>query len=221
MSTAVVDHLVVAAASLAQGVAWCEATLGVAPGPGGQHALMGTHNRLLKIATDSYPDAYLEIIAIDPAAPPPGRARWFGLDQPALQARLQDAGPRLVHSVARSTMLDMHRWGLITVGCKPGDPVSASRATLAGELRWQILLRDDGGMDCAGALPTLLQWHSAHPAQAMPDSGVTLQALVLRGVPDRARDVLRLRGVQVSAEPGTPITATLATPRGSVVLQSD
>ena len=29
------DHLVVGAASLAQGVAWCENTLGVTPGPGG------------------------------------------------------------------------------------------------------------------------------------------------------------------------------------------
>jgi hypothetical protein len=220
MSTALVDHLVMAAASLEQGVAWCEATLGVTPGPGGQHALMGTHNRLLKIATAAYPDAYLEIIAIDPAAPPPGRVRWFGLDDPALQARLQAEGPRLVHFVARSTMLDMHRWGLITVGQKPGDPVAASRMTPEGELRWQILLRADGGMDCNGALPTLLQWDGRHPAQAMPDSGVTLQALALTGVSARARDVLRLRGVVVAAEPGVPITATLATPRGVVLLQS-
>ena len=60
-----VDHLVVAAATLAQGVAWCEATLGLTPGPGGKHPLMGTHNRLLKIATAAFPEAYLEIIAID------------------------------------------------------------------------------------------------------------------------------------------------------------
>ena len=78
--SAAVDHLVVAAASLDQGVAWCEATLGITPGPGGKHPLMGTHNRLLKIATEPSRDAYLEIIAIDPAAPPPGRVRWFGLD---------------------------------------------------------------------------------------------------------------------------------------------
>ncbi len=215
-----VDHLVVAAASLEQGVAWCEATLGIAPGPGGQHALMGTHNRLLKIATAAYPDAYLEIIAIDPAAPPPGRARWFGLDDDALQARLHDEGPRLIHVVARSTMLDMHRWGLITVGQPPGDPVEASRMTPQGELRWQILLRADGSLGCGGALPTLLQWQGVHPAQAMPASGVTLKSLALRGVPDRARDVLRLRGVAVSAAAGTAVTATLDTPRGEVVLAS-
>ena len=213
------DHLVVVAATLAQGVAWCEATLGVTPGPGGRHALMGTHNRLLKIATAAFPEAYLEIIAIDPEAPPPGRARWFGMDDALLQAGLQD-GPRLLHLVARSTMLDMHRWGLITLGLKPGDPVAASRDTPAGRLSWQILVREDGALDCGGALPTLIQWQGLHPAANMPESGVTLQSLTLHGVPERARQVLRLRGVQVLATPGPALTATLLTPRGEVVLRS-
>ncbi len=213
------DHLVVAAASLEQGVAWCEAALGVVPAPGGKHPLMGTHNRLLKIAGPTYPDAYLEIIAIDPDVPAPARPRWFGLDDPALQASLA-AGPRLIHAVARSTMLDMHRWGLIAVGCKPGDPVSAGRETPQGPLAWQILVREDGRLDCGGALPTLIQWQGRHPAQQLPDSGVTLRALALNGVPARARDVLRLRGVSVHAAPGPALVATLATARGEVVLSS-
>ena len=54
----------------------------------------------------------------------------------------------------------------------------------------------------------------------MPDSGVTLQALALHGVPERARQVLRLAGVQVLAAPGPALTATLATPKGDVVLSS-
>jgi Glyoxalase-like domain len=215
-----IDHLVVAAQSLAQGVVWCEATLGVTPGPGGRHALMGTHNRLLKIATAAYPDAYLEIIAIDPGAPPPGRPRWFGLDDAALQARLAD-GPRLVHAVARSTQLDAHRAGLIHAGHHPGDPVSAGRDTPEGRLEWQILLRDDGGLDCGGALPTLLQWKGRHPAQAMPDSGVTLRGLTLCGVPDRARGVLGLHGVDVTSAPGPALRATFASPLGEVSLESE
>ena len=211
-----VDHLVVAAASLADGVAWCESRLGVTPGPGGKHPLMGTHNRLLKIASDAFPMAYLEIIATDPEAPPPGRARWFGLDALDLSA-----GPRLLHVVARSDMLDMHRWGLITVGHQPGEPVTASRETPAGTLRWQILVRDDGQLNCGGALPTLIQWSGPHPAQAMPDCGVSLKALTLHGVGARARDVLRLRGVQVLADPGPALIATLSTPRGDIVLSSE
>ena len=213
-----VDHLVVAAATLAQGVAWCEATLGVTPGPGGQHALMGTHNRLLNITSAGFPHSYLEIIATDPAAPPPGRARWFGLDDAALQARIAQM-PQLVHMVARSAMLDMHRWGLITVGHQPGDPVRAGRDTPAGRLEWQILLRSDGALLCGGALPTLIQWDGVHPAQNMAPAGVALQSLQLQGLPPRAREVLRLRGVQ-HRETGPALRAVLSTPKGEVVLES-
>lgn len=216
MSVAV-DHLVIAAATLEQGAAWCQATLGVLPGPGGQHPLMGTHNRLLKIAGPAYPLAYLEIIAIDPAAPPPGRARWFGLDDPVLQQSLQQA-PRLIHWAARSTMIDMHRWGLITVGHRPGDPVKASRETAHGLLSWEILVAQDGRPDCDGALPTLIQWHSPHPAEQMADSGVALQSLAVGGVPQRARDVLRARGVSWRDQPG--LAATFSTPLGDVTLEN-
>ncbi|HZF80330.1 MAG TPA: VOC family protein [Rubrivivax sp.] len=216
MSVAV-DHLVVAAATLEQGAAWCQATLGVTPGPGGQHPLMGTHNRLVKIAGPAFPLAYLEIIAMDPDAAAPARPRWFGLDEPALRARLAKS-PRLIHWVARSTMLDMHRWGLITVGQRPGDPVKASRPVASGTLSWEILVAEDGRPDCNGALPTLIQWHSPHPAETMADSGVSLQALVIGGVPVRARDVLRPRGISWRDEPG--LAATLNTPRGDVTLHS-
>ena len=219
MSVAI-DHLVIAAASLAQGVAWCEATLGVTPLPGGQHPLMGTHNRLLKIATPLFPDAYLEIIAIDPAAPPPGRARWFGLGDAALQASLAKHGPRLIHAVARSTVLHVHRRGLIAAGYQPGEPVSASRETPVGLLSWQILLRDDGALACGGALPTLIQWQGAHPAARMPESGVTLAALTLRGLPPAACEVLHLRDVALLPAGIPALTATLNTARGSVTLTS-
>jgi hypothetical protein len=213
-----VDHLVVAAASLEQGVAWCEATLGVTPGPGGRHALMGTHNRLLNLGSAAFPHSYLEIIAIDPDAPPPGRPRWFGLDEAALQARIAQT-PELVHVVARSAMLDMHRWGLITVGHQPGDPVNAGRDTPAGRLEWQILLRPDGTLLCGGALPTLIQWSGPHPTNAMPDSGLALQALSLHSLPARAREVLRLRGV-THREQGPALSAVIRTPQGEVTLHS-
>jgi hypothetical protein len=182
---------------------------------------MGTHNRLLKIATPAFEEAYLEIIAVDPAAAPPQRVRWFGLDEPERRASLAQ-GPRLIHVVARSPQLDMHRFGLIQIGLQPGEPVKAGRDTPQGPLAWQILVRDDGQLLCGGALPTLIQWDGRHPTQAMPDSGVTLSALTLRGVPSRARDVLRLQGVAVEEAPAAPaLTAVLQTPRGEVVLSSD
>ena len=54
MTAVAVDHLVVAAATLDEGVAWCERTLGVTPAPGGKHALFGTHNRLLAIGSAAF-----------------------------------------------------------------------------------------------------------------------------------------------------------------------
>ncbi len=218
--TTTVDHLVVAAATLQAGVDWCERTLGVPPGPGGTHALFGTHNRLLKIASPAWPQAYLEIIAIDPSAPAPPRPRWFGLDEPALQVRLAEQGPQLIHLVARSTMLDMHRWGLIAVGCKPGDPVKASRDTPQGRLSWQILVPGDGRPGCGGALPTLIQWDGPHPTDTMPDSGLALDSLTLRGLPPHAAEVLRLRGVQLQPEVAgqPPVAAVLKTPSGRMAI---
>lgn len=213
------DHLVVLAASLDEGAAWCEATLGVAPGPGGRHALMGTHNRLLRIDSDGFPQAYLEIIAIDPEAPSPRRARWFGLDDAAEQARLRRDGPRLAHAVLRSPNVDMMRWGLVTLACQPGPMLSLSRETPAGLLSWRILVRDDGAIDLAGHLPTLIQWQGAHPTGAMPPSPLSLRSATLGGLPARVRQLLRLRGVK-GADDGPAVSVTLDTPRGEVRLHS-
>jgi hypothetical protein len=217
--TLAVDHLVVAAATLAQGVAWCEAKLGVTPGPGGTHVLFGTHNRLLKIATPAFPLAYLEIIAVDPAAPPQRRARWFGLDESALQQRLLQS-PCLIHAVARTETLGAMRRALLAAGLDAGEPVQASRDTPHGRLAWQILVRSDGRLLCGGALPTLIQWEGMHPAARMPDAGLALQALTLNGVPATARELLQLRGVQVQSGLGPALVATLATPLGTVTLES-
>jgi hypothetical protein len=215
MTFVAVDHLIVAAATLDEGVAWCRATLGVELAGGGRHPQFGTHNRVLKIASAAYPQAYLEVIAVDPEAPPPGRARWFDLDRLDLSS-----GPRLIHWVGRSPMLDMHRWGLITVGQPPGDPVAASRETPQGLLQWQILVPADGGLRCGGALPTLIQWQGAHPTDAMPDSGVSLQSITINRVPARARDVLRLRGVTAVDDDGPALRVRLSTPLGEVSLES-
>ncbi len=211
----VVDHLVVAAASLAQGVQWCVAVLGVTPAAGGQHPLMGTHNRLLGLAGDAFPQAYLEIIAVDPAAPAPGRARWFSLDTLDL-----DAGPRLLHVVARSTSLDIQCAALRAAGWDPGAPIAAMRDTPQGRLEWRITLRDDGQLLAGGALPTLIEWGARHPSASLPLSGLSLRALTLRGLSPPVVRALGLPGVVFAADAGPAITATLDTPRGRVTLTS-
>lgn len=66
------DHLVVAARTLEEGVAYVADTLGIEPAGGGAHPSMRTHNRLFGL----WGRAYLEVIAADPDAPAPeiGRA---------------------------------------------------------------------------------------------------------------------------------------------------
>lgn len=179
---AALDHLVVVAATLAEGVAWCQRTLGVEPGPGGEHPLMGTHNRLLSVASPQFAGAYLEIIAIQPGADKSiasGSQRWFDMDSPALQQAVQRDGPQLVHWVARVPHLAQAHAELARLGLDPGSPLAASRATPRGLLQWAITIRPDGQRPMGGCLPTLIQWAEHHPTDHMPTSAVRLQALVL------------------------------------------
>lgn len=201
------DHLVVAAPTLADGVRWCEQTLGVTPGPGGTHPLMGTHNRLLRIATPAFPRAYFEIIAIDPQAPAPGRPRWFDLDTLALPA------PRLVHWVARCDDLAGELATLRRIGIDRGEAIVATR----GALRWRIAVRSDGARLFDGALPTLIEWGDEHPADAMADGGVRLESLSVGGLPEAVAESLPPAVVR-RVEPG--LAAVLQTPRGRIVLES-
>jgi hypothetical protein len=207
-----VDHLVVAARTLDEGVQWCESTLGITPGPGGKHPLMSTHNRLFNISSGVFPNVFFEIIAVDPDAPPPGRARWFGLD-----ALVLTNGPRLVTFVARTVALDATLAASRDAGFDGGRALSASRETPSGLLRWRIAVRDDGAVLCGGAMPTLIEWGERHPASSMPASGVSLHSLFLRGVPKSALDIEQ---VTFTGATGPALEAHLQTPRGLITLTS-
>ena len=221
-----IDHLVIAARSLDEGVAWCEATFGVAPGPGGVHRLMGTHNRLLKIGAADFPRAYLEIIAVDPQQKPTRPAtfhRWFDLDDAELQATLARRGPQLVHFVVEVPDADAAVQALARQRIDRGSLLEASRDTPAGRLEWRITVRDDGQRLFYGTLPTLIAWGGMHPSDSMADSGIRLRSLALShpraGDLDKAIHVIGLAGIPVSA--GAPsLRAVFDTPRGTVTLDS-
>ncbi|MEP6876777.1 MAG: VOC family protein [Burkholderiales bacterium] len=161
------DHLVVAARTLAEGVDWCEATLGVRPTAGGQHLFMGTRNRVFDVSSAAFPRSYLEIVAVDPSLPAPPQSRWFDLDDPALQEQLA-RGPALVHRVDRVDDIDAAHTALLADGIDCGVVTQAER----GALRWRITLRADGRR-----APTLIEWAGAHPTDAMSASGVQLDSL--------------------------------------------
>lgn len=218
-----IDHLVVAAGNLIDAAAWCEATLGVVPGPGGEHPLMGTHNRLLRVATVDFPRAYFELIAIQPGKTPQRARRWFDLDDEGLRDALKRSGPRLLHFVANVPDVRLAVSSLHGLGIERGEVVQASRMTTRGLLEWQITVRPDGQRLYNGALPTLIEWGETHPAAGMPESGVTLQGLTVShpeaGTLRAAYEAIGLQDVAV--KDGAPnLCATFETPRGRVKLES-
>jgi hypothetical protein len=199
------DHLVVVAETLAAGVEHVEKLLGVAMSPGGEHATMGTHNLLLSLG-----DTYLEVIATNPAAPSPGRPRWFDMDN-------FSGAPRLTNWVARTTDLPE---ALALAPAGSGDIKSLSR----GDLRWSMAVPGDGRLPFDGAFPGLISWQgAAHPAQMLPDVGCRLTALRLRH-PDAQglRRALAVYGGALNPDIATgpvAIEAELQTPNGAVTLR--
>jgi hypothetical protein len=204
-----IDHLAVAATSLDGRE--LDDFLGVTLRPGGRHARMGTHNRLLRLG----PLTYLELIAIDPEATTPGRPRWFELDDPAMQARLA-SGPRLVHWVAR---VDTTEMPALSIDVGPWEPFER------GDLSWQLTVRTDGTLPAGGVVPSLICWAGpAHPAARLPDLGVSLETLELEH--PRASEIQRqldALGLTERCSPGPVprLTAHLRTPRGRRTLRSD
>jgi hypothetical protein len=228
-----IDHLVVVASTLEQGVEWCEATLGITPAPGGDHRQFGTHNRLFKIATPEHPLAYFEIIAVDPGAKGPANPnakRWFDMDDVALKAAVGMA-PRLVHLVASTDDLQAARIALKTQGIDRGPAMPASRHSRKGVLHWQITVREDGQRLFDGTLPTLIQWGKEgeaeplrlHPRNSLPRSGVSLQSIAITH-PTAAKlqaayDAIGLTGMSIQEGPAN-LRVMLNTPKGLVTLES-
>lgn len=136
---------------------------------------MSTHNRLLKIGAREF----LEVIAVDPDAPPPARARWFALDAPEMQERLEQ-GPALIHWVVRSDDIERD----VQECPEAVEILSLSR----GDYRWRIGVPVDGHLPCGGRFATIIQWESAlHPADRLPESGCRLVALDTSAASPRAR----------------------------------
>ena len=198
------DHLAVAAATLDEATEMIETALGVTLQPGGQHPVFGTHNRLLGLDGG----LYLEAIAIDPAAPHPGRARWFDLDR--------FTGPaRLCNWICRTGDLDA------TLDALPkgvGTPLQLSR----GDLRWRMAVPGDGRLPFDNMFPALIQWQGAlHPGAMLAASGCALRRLVVaHPEADNLRDSLPLNDPRVVYETGpAALMAEIDTDNGLKVLR--
>jgi hypothetical protein len=207
------DHMAIVAPSLAVGVDYVRQALGVTPQAGGEHPRMGTHNCLLKLGDR----LYLEVIAVNPAAPRPVRARWFELDEP------DPAQPvRLAAWIARTD--DIRR----AAAASP-VPLGEVEAMSRGTMNWLITVPKDGKLPLGGIAPALIQWpEGIHPAPSLQESGCSLVRLEgFHPDPATVNSVLASIGFEgdfrVSALPagGQPhLVAHIGTPNGLRQLRS-
>jgi len=172
-SRVVIDHLVFGCDYLQNGTSYLEQALGVGLSTGGQHALMATHNRLLKLQ-----DAiYLEAIAIDHEAVQKhgdiGRKRWFSLDEDRTKKRLAQSPRPLTWVVAVDDIHD--------AASKCGYDVGKITTMTRGDLEWMLTIAENGTLVEDGLLPGLIQWPGGrNPANKLPESGTRLQRLILQ-----------------------------------------
>ena len=207
-----IDHLVVAASSLEAGARYVRDVLDVEPEAGGQHARMGTHNRLLRLGEA----VYLEVIAVDPAAPTPAHARWFELD-----GRAPHAPPRLVTWVVRTNDIE-------TAAACGGVELGNIETMTRGSLSWRITIPRDGSLPFDGVMPALIQWDvDEHPAKRMADRGCTFAALEAHHTEAvRIRAALQALGLSnvsvTTPAPGEPasLAAAIDTEQGRCILSS-
>lgn len=163
------DHITVIAPTLAEGVAHVRACLDLDVPFGRQHPYMGTHNHLLRLG-----DAvYLEIVALDPGAPHPGRPRWFGLDDQTAVRKAWDDGLRLRGWVARVADID-------AVLPRHEDVLGRKVRLATPDAHFFFAIPADGSLPGGGIAPSVIdRVGRPPPVAAMADAGARLRDLVI------------------------------------------
>ncbi len=158
------DHLALGVNDLASGTETLSDMLGVPPFGGGEHEMFGTHNKLWRIETPTYP-IYLELIAVNPNATPK-RTRWFGLDEPLPTNNIE-----LLGYIASTNNIQ----NAIT---RPPFEALSLIDVARGRLSWQFGITNDGALVEGGALPYLIEWHNnIHPLDGVVSQGLQLTKL--------------------------------------------
>lgn len=212
-----IDHIVIAASNLQQGVRYVQEKLGVSIPFGGVHESMGTHNHLMRLG-DS---VFLEVIAINPKGREPMQPRWYGLDDPYVRTTIARE-PALVGWVVNTDSIDAVLHNTKTAGMDFGNVVEVSR----GDLNWKFGLPGDGRLLAAGMLPYVIEWGiENHPATLMADTGCTLVSLSIEhNCVNWLRESLSVIGaceLVTQATADTPrLSASIDTPIGCITLQS-
>ena len=150
------DHIVFGANTLEKGTKFVESILQAKLSDIGYHNDMGTHNRVIKISDE----VYLEVVAIDPNMENSKYRRWFNLDNPNLQLKLEKS-PQIIGYVVENNN---------RIPIKYYDPFfNASRSNY----RWQFSMPNyrsnilDSEIIETGIIPSLISWKSKKPIHQM------------------------------------------------------
>ena len=163
-----IDHLVIGAGSIAQGVAYVRESLGVDMPLGGVHEKMGTHNHLMQLGND----IFLEILAINPDMAPPMRPRWFGLDDAFIRQRIEKQ-PALLAWVVNTQDIN-------TLIAQAAFSLGTAEFVTRGNLSWYFGLPEDGRLIAGGLLPYAIEWQTdTHPAANMADLACRFRGLAI------------------------------------------
>jgi hypothetical protein len=212
-----IDHLVIGAADLSQGIAYVKENLGVDMPFGGVHEKMGTHNHLMRLGGE----VFLEVLAINPSIAAPSHPRWYGLDDPFVRRRIESQ-PALLTWVVNTDNIEKL---LQRSGFSFGSPELLRR----GGLNWYFGVPDDGRLLAGGMLPYLIEWRTAtHPSNRMADAGCRFLKLeIYHPYPSWLRSTLKsidaadLATVHSLPENRSPyLVAYMATPVGTKSLRS-
>lgn len=190
------DHILLGANDLDQGIDWIEERSGVRAILGGVHPGRGTRNALLSLG----PRRYLEIIALDPQQ----TNTTSGNDMANRLRTMQE--PRLIGWAAHTNDLASLAQKAAASGIGIEDPRDGSRVRPDGKtLQWRSFALKK---DFAGVLPFFIEWNrrSIHPAQDAP-SGCTLQHFSIESpAVEDVRSVAGKLGLEVDLKPAkTPV----------------
>lgn len=161
-----IDHLVIGASSLEEGVAYVKSELGVDIPFGGEHKQMATYNHLMQLGNG----VFLEVIAVNKNASPPVQPRWYGLDDPHVRRCLEKQPVLLAWVINTDDFAALDQAANFSLG--RAEQISR------GDLSWLFGLPEDGRLLAGGMLPYAIEWHSdSHPSGQMVDLGCRLTKL--------------------------------------------
>ena len=160
------DHIVFGARSLEEGTNFIEKKLDIKLSEVGYHDFMGTHNRVVKVDKD----IYLEVIAIDPSSKSPNENRWFNLDNPILQKKLEYS-PQMIGYVIETKDKE-----ILKHFC---SPIEAYR----GNYKWNFAMPNlesnffNKELIENGIIPSLINWKSNKPVYEMKNNQLSLRKI--------------------------------------------